>query len=72
MATSDLDSRVRAAAFELLEEQTRLHGEVLARGILSRGFTFDGTRVPLVGRCESLPITVPCHSFRSVLEGSLG
>ena len=49
MATSDLDSRVRAAAFEFLAEQTRLHGEVLARETLSRGFDFNGTRVPLVG-----------------------
>jgi putative restriction endonuclease len=49
VATSDLDSRIRAAAFEFLEEQTRLHGEVLTRETLSRGFTFNGTRVPLVG-----------------------
>ena len=49
MATSDLDSRVRAAAFEFLEEQTRLHGEVLPRELLSRGFVFNVTRVPLVG-----------------------
>jgi len=49
VATSDLDSGVRAAAFEFLEEQTRLHGEVLPREILSRGFVFNVTRVPLVG-----------------------
>ncbi len=49
MATSDLDTRVRTAAFEFLEEQTRLHGEVLPREILSQGFVFNGTRVPLVG-----------------------
>src|SRR3990167_3893869 len=49
MATSDLDSRVRAAAFEFLAEQTRLRGEVLAWETLSRGFDFNGTRVPLVG-----------------------
>jgi putative restriction endonuclease len=49
VATADLDSRVRAAAFEFLEEQTRLHGEVLSREILSRGFDFNRTRVPLVG-----------------------
>jgi putative restriction endonuclease len=49
VATSDLDTRVRTAAFEFLEEQTRLHGEVLPREILSRGFVFNGTRVPLVG-----------------------
>jgi len=49
VATSDRDTRVRAAAFEFLEEQTRLHGEVLPRELLSRGFVFNGTRVPLVG-----------------------
>jgi len=49
VATSDLDSRVRAAAFEFLAEQTRLRGEVLAWETLSRGFDFNGTRVPLVG-----------------------
>jgi putative restriction endonuclease len=49
VAISDRDSRIRAAAFTFLEEQTRLHGEVLSREILSRGFLFDGSRVPLVG-----------------------
>ena len=49
MATSDLDGRVRIATFEFLEDQTRLHGEVLSRDILSRGFDFNSTRVPLVG-----------------------
>lgn len=49
MAILDRDGRVRAAAFEFLAEQTRLHGEVLPREVLSRGFILDGTRVPLVG-----------------------
>ena len=49
MAISDLDGRIRVAAFEFLAEQTRLHGEVLPRETLSRGFLFNGTRVPLVG-----------------------
>ncbi|MFQ5701897.1 MAG: HNH endonuclease [Acidobacteriota bacterium] len=47
--SSTQDSRVRLAAFEFLEEQVRLHGEVLPRDTLQTGFILDGTRVPLVG-----------------------
>jgi putative restriction endonuclease len=43
------DARVRAAAFAWLTEQVEIHGDVLPRGILAEGFTFDGSRVPLVG-----------------------
>lgn len=45
----DLDTRVRLAAFAFLAEQTQLHGDVLPRATLATGFTFDGTRVPLIG-----------------------
>lgn len=45
----DLDQRIRLAAFVFLTEQTQLHGEVLPYATLLTGFTFDGTRVPLVG-----------------------
>ena len=45
---SDLDRRVRLAAFEFLTEQTRLHGDVLPKTVLARGFAFEGRRVPLV------------------------
>ncbi len=45
----DLDYRVRMAAFEFLEEQTQLRGEVLPREVLAEGFAFDGQRVPLIG-----------------------
>ncbi len=45
----DIDSRVRARAFGFLTEQVALRGEVLPWAILSRGFTFDGMRVPLIG-----------------------
>ena len=44
------DARVRIAAFRWLEEQTRVHGEVLPWGVLLGGFTFDGRRVPLVSQ----------------------
>ena len=45
----DVDNAVRLAAFRFLEEQVHLHGEVLSRELLHRGFDFQGQRVPLVG-----------------------
>src|SRR2546426_11835919 len=46
---SDLDQRVRLAAFNFLEQQTQLHGETLPRDVLAAGFMVDGARVPLLG-----------------------
>ena len=46
---SDLDSRVRMAAFAFLREQRQLHGDGLPRRVLTEGFSFEGVRVPLVG-----------------------
>jgi len=49
MTEADLDSRVRARAFQFLKEQTELHGdEVLPREVLAKGFEFEGKRVPLI------------------------
>ena len=45
----DVDSQVRLAAFAFLEQQTRLHGGTLSWDVLSRGFHYEGRRVPLVG-----------------------
>jgi hypothetical protein len=45
----DLDTQVRLAAFAFLEQQMQLHGEVLPYAALAAGFTFHGTRVPLLG-----------------------
>jgi len=50
VSPSDLDHRVRTAAFAFLEQQTQLRGEVFPREILARGFEFEGQRVPLLGR----------------------
>jgi putative restriction endonuclease len=50
VVTDLLDARVRVAAFRWLEEQTRVHGEVLPWGLLLAGFVFDGRRVPLVSQ----------------------
>ena len=44
-----LDTRVRTAAFNWLSEQVRLHGDVLPRELLAKGFVLDDDRIPLVG-----------------------
>src|SRR5215470_8735684 len=49
MPASDLDVRVRMAAFQFLEEQQQLHPDYYPWKVLSDGFTFDGRRVPLLG-----------------------
>jgi len=49
VTVEDIDQRVRLATFAWLQEKTALHGEVLARETLARGFLFDGRRVPLIG-----------------------
>ena len=45
---SDLDRKVRLTAFNWLDEQVSIHGDVLPRSVLSQGFEFEGQRVPLV------------------------
>jgi putative restriction endonuclease len=44
-----LDQRVRIAAFQWLIAQKATFGEVLSRSVLAQGFSFQGTRVPIVG-----------------------
>jgi putative restriction endonuclease len=47
---SDLDARVRTAAFSFLEAQIRRTGsDTLSRAVLAQGFQFDGRRVPVLG-----------------------
>jgi putative restriction endonuclease len=43
------DARTRSAAFSWLENQVAIHGDVLPRAALAKGFTLDGVRVPLLG-----------------------
>ena len=45
----ELDTLVRQAAFAFLDELSLTGDGVLNRGDLARGFTFQGTRVPIVG-----------------------
>lgn len=50
-ASADRDSRIRLAAFNWLEHVTRIHGEVLPwKGVLAKGFEYDGRRVPIVSQ----------------------
>lgn len=44
----DIDQQIRLAAFNWLTEQVEMHGDVLNRNKLAKGFEFKGTRIPLV------------------------
>lgn len=44
-----VDNKVRYLAFEFLEKLSDTHGDVLPFTQLSRGFDFEGNRVPLLG-----------------------
>lgn len=44
------DKRVRLAAFQWLDQQVALHGDVLPRPLLQYGFEVDGERVPLISQ----------------------
>jgi putative restriction endonuclease len=48
--TNPPDAAVRLAAFQWLEEQTAIQGEVLSWSWLVAGFVFGGKRVPLVSQ----------------------
>ncbi len=43
------DARVRAAAFEWLARQVSIHGDVLPRAVLARGFELDQHQVQVIG-----------------------
>jgi len=42
------DYKIRMAAFNWLTEQVMVHGEVLPRELIQKGFEFDGHRIPLM------------------------
>jgi putative restriction endonuclease len=48
-AADELDGAVRIAAFQFLETQVMVHGEVLPWSVLTTGFAFQGATVPLLG-----------------------
>lgn len=44
-----MDDQIRISAFEWLEKQTMIYGDVLPRDLLAAGFTFKGERITLLG-----------------------
>jgi putative restriction endonuclease len=43
-----LDTRVRLAAFQFVQQQQSLFGDAIPRDLLVKGFDFEGTHVPLL------------------------
>lgn len=65
MSPSDLDRRIRTAAFDWLARQVDRYGDVLPWRLLKDGFEFDGARVHLVSmqgifrpRMLELPLSI--------------
>lgn len=59
------DFAIRRAAFDWLEHQVAIHGDVLPRDVLVQGFDWQGERVPLLGpkgifkpRILNIPISI--------------
>lgn len=78
-----MDYQIRTAAFKWLEEQVLLHGDLLPRTALEKGFIFNGQRITLVGpqgiwkpKALALPLsmtTVPRSNYKDkfLTEGLL-
>jgi putative restriction endonuclease len=45
----DEEWSIRLAAFDFLTRSVQVHGEVLPRSLLQKGFVFQGRQIPLVG-----------------------
>src|SRR5450759_1993897 len=43
-----IDGAIRLRAFEWLKEQEAIHGDVLPRSLLEKGFDFEGEPIPLL------------------------
>lgn len=48
IALTEIDEQIRLAAFEWLEQQVAIHGDVLPRSLLERGFVFHNQHIPFV------------------------
>ena len=65
------DTRIRLTVFAWLEEQTRIHGDVLPWSLLAQGLTIDGERVPLAsGQGLWTPRSNELKPDRDLLERS--
>lgn len=63
------DALLRAKAFEWLNQQVAIHGDILPRDLLLKGFEFQGNRYPLISSMKGIwkpsGLTVPL----SILTG---
>ena len=48
------DKKVRLAAFDWLDQQIRIHGDVLPRTLLLEGFELDGQRISLISPAQGI------------------
>ena len=65
------DAEIRRAAFAWLTQQIDLHGQVLSREVLSKGFLYAGERISLVspqGIFKPRQMTLPL-SITTVADG---
>ena len=66
MGDLEIESKIRVKAFEFLQLSVDRYGEVLPWGILTKGFSFQGITVPLIGASgiwkprvlNSIPISI--------------
>lgn len=72
----DIDYNVRIAAFNWLSEQVVIHGDVLPRKLLEKGFIFNNERVPLIApqgifkpKILDLPLTINTSPNSSYDDG---
>lgn len=49
MIDNNLDQRIRLSAFDWLSNQVKIHGDVIPREVLAKGFEFEEQRIPLIG-----------------------
>jgi putative restriction endonuclease len=62
---TDIDTKVRLAAFKWLEEQCQIYGDTLPRKVLEQGFIFQSKQIHLIGpqgifipKGLSIPLTI--------------
>jgi putative restriction endonuclease len=66
-----MDDQIRLSAFEWLEKQTMIYGDVLPRDLLATGFIFKGERITLLGPQGIWKPKIMTHplSITSILNG---
>lgn len=55
-----MDSQIRLAAFNWIDELTLKHGDVISRSVLEEGFIFQGQKITVIG---AKGIWKPKHDF---------